>query len=100
MCIEIYQFDPAKYRSVPELAWQAALKKAKVKLDLVTDINMLLMGEKGIRGGISLSIYRDANNKQMKNYSKNKESLHLPYWNVNNLYGWAMSQKFPRQFSV
>ena len=74
MCIEIYKFDPAKYRSVPELAWQAALKKAKVKLDLVTDINMLLMGEKCIRGGISLSIYRDANYKYMKNFSKNKES--------------------------
>ena len=68
MCIGIYG-----------LAWQAALKKTKVKLDLSTDIDMLLMVEKGIRGEIYLSIYRyeKANNKYMKDYDKNKESLYL-----------------------
>ena len=40
---EIYELDPAKFLSAPELAWQAALKKAKLKLDLLTDIDMLLM---------------------------------------------------------
>ena len=53
MCLEIYELDPAKKFSVRELAWQAALKKTTVKLDLLTDIDMLLMVEKGIRRGIS-----------------------------------------------
>ena len=97
MCLKIYELDPAKFLSAPGLAWQAALKKTKVKLDLLTDIDMLLMVEKGIRGGICHSIYRyaKANNKYMKDYDKNKESSYLQYWDVNNLYGWAMSQKLP-----
>ena len=57
MCIEIYKLDPAKFVSAPGLAWQAALKKTKLKLDLLTDIDMLLMVEKGMRGGICHSIY-------------------------------------------
>ena len=58
---------------------------------------MLLMVEKGIRGGRYHSIYQyaKANNKYMKDYDKNKESSYLQYWDVNNLYGWAMSQKRP-----
>ena len=58
---------------------------------------MLLMVEKGIRGGICHSIYwyAKANNKYMKNCDKNKESPYLQYWNVNNLYELAMSQKLP-----
>ena len=57
---------------------------------------MLLMVERGIRGGICHSIYRyaKANNKYMKDYSKNKESSYVQYWDVNNLYGLAMPQKF------
>ena len=83
--------------SAPGLACQAALKKNKLKLDLSTDIDMLLMVEKDIRGGICDSIYRysKANNKYMKDYDKNKESSYLQYCDVNNLYGWAMSQKLP-----
>ena len=58
---------------------------------------MLLMVEKGIRGGICYSInrYAKANNEYMKNYDKNKESSCLKYWDINNCYGWAMSQKLP-----
>ena len=58
---------------------------------------MLLMVEKGIRGGICHSIHRysKANRKYMKDYDKNKEKSYLQFWNVNNLYGWAMSQKLP-----
>ena len=52
MCLQIQKLDPAKFLSAPGLAWQAALKKTKVKLDLLTDIDMLLMIEKGIGGGI------------------------------------------------
>ena len=58
MCLKIYEFDPVKFLSAPGLVWQAALKKAKVKSDLLTDINMLLMVEKGTRRGICHSIYR------------------------------------------
>ena len=78
-------------------AWQAALKKPDVKLELLTDIDMLLMAEKGIRDGICHAIHRyaKANNKHMKDYDKNKESSYLNYWDVNNWFGWAMSQKFP-----
>ena len=97
MCLEIYELDPENFLSAPGLAWQAALKKTKVKLDLLTDINMLLMVEKAIRGGIFHSIYwyAKANNKYMKDYHKNRESSYIQYCDVNNLYGWAMSQKLP-----
>ena len=58
---------------------------------------MFLMVKKGIRGGICNPIYwyTKANNKYMKDYAKNKESSYLNYYDVNNLYGWAMSQKLP-----
>ena len=58
---------------------------------------MLLMVEKGIRGGICQAIHRyaKANNKYMKNYDKSIESSFIEYLDANNLYGWAMSQKLP-----
>ena len=52
MCIKTYELDPAHFLSVPGLAWQACLKKTEVKLEFFTDVNMLLMVEKGITGGI------------------------------------------------
>ena len=57
MCLEMYELDPATLLSAPGLAWQSKqnLEKTKVKLDLLTDINMLFMVEKGIRGRICLS---------------------------------------------
>ena len=97
MCLKIYQLDPAKCLSASWLAWQADFKKIEVKLELLTDIDMLLMVQKGIRGGICNTIhqYAKANNKYMKDYDKNKESSYLRYWDVINLYGWAMSEKLP-----
>ena len=68
MCLKIYPLDAAKFSSAPALAWQAALKKTKVKLELLTDIDMLLIVEKEIRGGIFHAIHHYAkdNNKYMK----------------------------------
>ena len=77
MCREIHQFiDPAKHFSAPALAWKAALNRTKVKLNLLTDIDMLLMVEKGIRGGMchSFYLYAKPNNKYVKDYYKDKES--------------------------
>ena len=72
-------------------------KKTEFKLELLTDVDMLLMVEKGIRGGICHAIYRytKANNKYIKNYNKYKEESFFQYLNANNLYGWAMSQILP-----
>ena len=66
-CIEIYELDPAHILSAPGLAWQACLKKTEVELELLTDIGMLLMVKKGIRGRMYQAIYRyaKANNKYM-----------------------------------
>ena len=52
LCLEIYELDPAHFLTALGLTWQAALEKIKVKLNLLTDINMLLIVEKGVRGGI------------------------------------------------
>ena len=64
----------------------------------MVDVDILLMVEKDIRGGICNSIhqYAKANNKCMKDYDKNKESSYLQYCDVDNLYGWAMMQKRPK----
>ena len=96
-CIEIYELDPTQFLSAPGLSWQAALKKTGVILKLLTDIDMLLMVEKGMRGGMYHAIHRyaKANNKYMKNYDKNIISSYLMYLNASNLYGWAISQKLP-----
>ena len=93
--IKIYELDQAHFLSAPGLAWQVCLKKTEVRLELLTDINMLLMVEKGIRDGICHAIHRyaKANNKCMKNYDKNKE--YLMYLGPNNLHGRAMPKKLP-----
>ena len=96
--IEIYEPEPAHFLSAPGLAWQACLKKTGVKLELLTDIDILLMVEKGTQGEICHAIhnrYAKANNKYMKNYDKDIESSYLKYVDANNLYGWAMPQKLP-----
>ena len=97
MCLDIYELDPVYFVSVPGLAWQTSLKKTEVKLELLTDYDILLMIEKGIRGGICQAThwYANANNKYMKNYNKYIESSYIEYSDANKLYGWAMSQKLP-----
>ena len=97
ICLKEYELDPAHLLSAPGLAWQACLKKTGIKFELLTALDMLLMIEKRIRGGITHAIQRFAkvNNKYMKNYDKNKESLYLIYLDAINLYGWVMFQNFP-----
>ena len=94
-CLKVYELDPAHFLSLPGLSWQACLKKTNI--ELLTDYDMLLMVEEGIRGGICHSIHRHAkaNNRYMKDYDKNIESSYIQYLDVNNLYCWAMSQKLP-----
>ena len=92
MFLKIYGLDLVYFVSAPGLAWQACLKKTEVKLELLTDYDMILMIEKGIRSGICQATHRyaKANNKYMKNYDKNNESSYIEYLDANNLYGWAM----------
>ena len=74
-------------------------KKTNVKFELLTDYDMLLMVKEGIRGGICHAVHTHAkaNNKYMKNYEKKeKESSYIQYLDKNSLYGWAMSQKLPK----
>ena len=86
------------FLSAPGLAWQACLKKTKVELELLTNIDMLLMVEKGIRGRICQSIYRfsKANNKYMNNNNKDIISSYLMYLDAKNLYGWPCLKNYLR----
>ena len=97
MCLKEYELDPGHFLSLPGLAWQACLKKTNVELELLTDYDMLLMIEEGIRGAICHSIHRyaKANNKYMKNYNNKEELSYIQYLDAHNLYGWAMSKKLP-----
>ena len=100
-CLENYELDLAHFVSLPGLAWQACLKKTNVELELITDYDMLLMIEDGIRGGICHAIQRYAktNNKYMMDYDKTKKSSYIQYLDANNLYGKAMTEKLPvKQF--
>ena len=90
VCFENYQLDPAWYYTSPGLAWDAALKKTGVRLQLLTDPDMLLMFEEGIRGGVSMIIKRHgkANNPYMsEEFDKNSPTKYISYLDANNLYG-------------
>ena len=88
-CLKHYKLDPAHYYTSPGLAWDACLKETQQELQLLTDYDMLMMVEKGIRGGIShiSKRYAEANNKYMKDYNPDKESIYIQYLDANNLYG-------------
>ena len=98
VCLENYGLDPSHFYTAPGLAWKACLKKTDITLELLLDPDMLLMFERGIRGGIAQSVHRwaAANNPYMgSEYDKSKPTKYLQYLDANNLYGWAMSQPLP-----
>ena len=98
VCQENYGLDPSHFYTVPGLAWKACLKKTGVRLKLLLDPDMLLMFERGIRGGITQSVHRwaAANNPYMgSEYDKSKPTKYLQYLDASNLYGWVMSQPLP-----
>ena len=98
IALKAYKLDPAWYFTTPGFAWDCMLKMTKQKLELLTDYDMLLMVENGIRGGISQcsNSYSKANNKYMgPKFDPSKDSTFLAYLVANNLYGWAMSKCLP-----
>ena len=97
MSLKIYELDPAYIVLLPGFAWHACLKIAGTNLELITDINMLLMTESGMRGGVFHVIhsYAEANNKYMNNYDENQASSFLSYLDANNFYACPMIKKRP-----
>ena len=98
VCLSNYGLDPAHFYTAPRLAWKACLKKTCLNLEIVKDPEILLMFERGIRGGITQSVHRwaIANNSYMGcEYDPSEPTEFLQYLDANNLYGWAMSQPSP-----
>ena len=88
-CLDKYGLDPSHFLTAPGLSWQAALKMTGVKLELMTDLDMLLMFEQGIRGGITQAVHRyaKANNPYMViDMIINKKRSYIQYLDANNLY--------------
>ena len=96
-CLKYYELDPYHYFSAAGLSWDAMLKMTDVKLEKISDTDMYLFIEKGLRGGISYIAkrYAKANNKYVDDYDLNKPSTFITYVDQNNLYGRAMSEYLP-----
>ena len=91
--IKTYELYPAPgFLSTPGLAYQGSLTKTEIALELLTNINMPQIVEKRIRGGIWQFINKK---RQIINTQVIKESSYLIYWDLNTIYGWAMSWKLP-----
>ena len=98
VCQEKYGLDPAHYYSAPGLSWDALLKKTGVELELLTDLDMHLFIERGMRGGISMASkrYAKANNPLVEGYNPAESTNYITYLDANNLYGWAKSLPLPK----
>ena len=95
--LKTFKLDPCYFVSTPGLAWESCKKLTNQKLELLTDMDMILLFEEGIRGGITQSVtkYATANNKYMSTYDKNKPSNFIQYLDANGLYGAAMLRPLP-----
>ena len=97
-CLTYYKLDPASDYTSPSLAWDACLKMTNIKLNLMTDIDMLNMMEKMKRGGLCFvesQRYVKANNKYLPDYNPSVESNYILYEDANNLYAYSMSENLP-----
>jgi len=94
VCKKINNLDPCEYYTTPGLSWDAMLKTTKIELELLTDIDMYSFIMKGL---VQCSKRHSIeNNKYLNNdYDFEKESNNIVYLDVNNLYGYAMSQAIP-----
>ena len=95
--LNYYGLDPCHYFSSPGLSWDVMLNMTGIELELISNIDMHLFIEKGMRGGILYIAKRHskANNKYVNNYDSTKENIFIMYFDVNNLYGWEMTQYLP-----
>jgi hypothetical protein len=94
---ENYQLEAAHFYSVPGLSFSACLKTTKVELELLTDPEMVLLFESGLRGGVTQCSkrYAKANNKYLENYDENDKNSYLLYVDCNSLYGYSMADYMP-----
>ena len=97
VCLKEYELDPSYFVSTPGLVLEAMLKMTKVKIELLTDIDMVLVVENSIRGGLTQVVRKHgvANNKYLPDYDKTQTSSYLQYLDAKNLYGYAMIKKLP-----
>ena len=97
LCLKDYNLDPAYFLSAPSLAFEGMLKTNKVRIELFTDIDMIKITQKAIRGGLTQVVERHAvtNHKYLPSYDKSKKSIFLQYLDASNLYGDAKSHKLP-----
>ena len=95
--LKYYGLDLCHYFSSPRLSWYAMLKTTEIEFKLILDIDMHLLIEKGMRGGILYIAKRNskANNKYMTNYGSSKEIKSIVYLDADNFYGCAISQYLP-----
>ena len=93
-CFKYYGLDPCHYFSAPGLSWNAMLKMTGIESEKISDTDKYLFIEKRLRGGISYIAkrYAKANNKYTNDYDPEKPSAFMTYLDMNNLYGWAMSE--------
>ncbi len=99
VCMAHYKLDPAHYYTSPGVAWDVMLRMTKVELELLDDIDMYLMIERGVRGGVSMisNKYAKANTPYLPNNDPTQPERYLMYWDANNLYGDAMSKPLPME---
>ena len=88
-CLEYNKLDPCHYFSSPRLSFDAILKMTGVELELISDIDMHLFIEKGMRGGI---LHIAKRHSKIKHCDNNKEKKAIIFQDANNLYGWRMTQ--------